>query len=168
MTDKAVERAAALHRAAVERDPTLAAQPYAEMQRSLGFWITQWGDGRCEIVMPVVTRFINREGALHGGVYATLIDAACGYAVCFDRGQPLLRAGATLSLTTSFLKPVRSGVIRAVAHDRGGGAKVRMTTGEVLDEDGETLAIGECTYRLFSGSASASGGGQPWLSNGAA
>lgn len=144
--------------AAAARDPTLAGQPFSAIQGHLGYWIVEWDPGYCVIRMPVRDVHLNRAGAVHGGVYSTLIDAACGFAVAFDRAAGSLRDSATLALTTSYIRGVGDGVLRVVGRDRGGGGRVRISTGEVYDDAGALLATGDCTYRLFS-SASPLGGG---------
>ena len=69
----------------------------------------------------------------------------------------------TLSLTTTFVGPARQGVLRATGTLRGGGQKTFMTSGEIVDERGNLVAMGEGSFRRRSGSESSQGVPDPQL-----
>src|SRR5260221_9980422 len=76
----------------------------------VGYRLAQWRDDHAEIVLALGPQHVNRTGRLHGGVLATLIDAACGYAGTFAvGGRP--RDALTLALTTQFLAPAHAASI---------------------------------------------------------
>ena len=115
----------------------------------LGFRLTEWRQDYARLELTVAPKHLNRSGIVHGGVLATLIDAAGGYTGVWqpDPAADMIRA-VTLSLTTSFVGQSRSGRLIATAHRKGGGKRIFFATGEVHDEAGTLLAFGEATYRV--------------------
>jgi acyl-coenzyme A thioesterase PaaI-like protein len=63
-----------------------------------------------------------------------------------------VRKAITLSLTTTFTGQCSSGIVRAVGVKRAGGRRIFNCSGEVYDQEGRLLAMGEATCRLRSGS----------------
>ena len=123
----------------------------------LGFEIVAWREDYVEVNMAIKPMHLNRSGVLHGGVLATLIDAAGGYAGCFCPTPGNLRRALTLSMTTNFTGQTRAGVVKAVGRKKAGGRKIYFASVEVFGEAGDLLAIGEGTYRYRSGSESPEG-----------
>ena len=89
----------------------------------------------------------NSHGSLHGGVLTSIIDNSGGLAGCYCPASGNVRKAVTLSLTTSFIASVSSGVIQAIGHKRSGGRRIFVSTIEVTDEAGNLIALGEATYR---------------------
>ena len=58
----------------------------------LGFRITEWREGYAEIAVDLDDRHRNRQGGLHGGTTAALIDAATGFCGIYER-DPEKRRG---------------------------------------------------------------------------
>ena len=76
----------------------------------VGYRLAQWRADHAEIVLALGPQHVNRTGRLHGGVLATLIDAACGYAGTFAvEGRP------RHALTLAFDDPAR---LRKFVSDR--------------------------------------------------
>ena len=123
----------------------------------LGLRIAQWSEDRAVLEIEIDERHLNRSGVLHGGVLATLIDAACGFAGCYCPLPGRVRKALTLSLTTSFTGQARSGTVRAIASKRPGGRKIFVATAEVTNNRGEIIGLGQGTYRYRSGSEDESG-----------
>ena len=46
----------------------------------LGIRLASVGDGHCVFELDLEPRHLNRQGSVQGGVIATMLDAACGYA----------------------------------------------------------------------------------------
>src|ERR1700753_3766615 len=69
---------------------------------ALGAMLTEWRAGYAEFTMPIQAGHMNRQRILQGGVIATLLDAACGYAGLHTTGDEPLH-GFTLSLTVNYL-----------------------------------------------------------------
>jgi uncharacterized protein (TIGR00369 family) len=114
--------------------------------RLIGYRLTRWEPDFAEIALELGRQHENRGGIAHGGVLATLIDTACGFAGCWaPEGES--RAAVTLSLTTQFLAPAKSGRLIATGRRVGGGRGIFFATAEVRDADGALLARGEGVFR---------------------
>lgn len=138
-------------------DTPARTSPFAEL---LGYRLLDWREDAATVGLTVERRHRNRLGGLHGGVLATLIDTACGYAGTFVEGGPP-RSGMTLALTTQFLAAAKPGS-RLVAEARrtGGGSSIFFATCEIRDQHGTLIARGDGTFRYRRPHAShpASGG----------
>ena len=114
----------------------------------IGYRLTAWREHEAEIVLEVDARHMNRSGRLHGGVLATVIDAACGFAGCYQAPPGQGRRAMTLSLNTQYIGPVPAGThLTASARRNGGGRRIFFSTCEVRDQDGRLVATGSATYR---------------------
>jgi uncharacterized protein (TIGR00369 family) len=117
----------------------------------LGFRMEEWRDDYVRLAVTIEKQHLNRSGIVHGGVLATLLDAACGYCGIHPLepgGAP--RRAVTLSLTTTYVGQAKTGVLSCTAERRGGGRSVFMATGEVRDSAGALVAIAEGTYRYVN------------------
>ena len=113
----------------------------------VGYRLAVWRDDHAEITLALGAQHLNRIGRLHGGVLATLIDTACGYAGTFAvDGRP--RNALTLALTTQFLAPAHAGqLLTATGRRTGGGRRIFFAAAEVHDEAGRLIARGDGTFR---------------------
>lgn len=113
----------------------------------LGARRTAWRDGFAQFEVDIVPALLNRQGVLHGGVIATLLDAACGYAGLYapDQAQPL--HGLTLSLTCSFLDRGKGERIaaRGWIERRGGG--IYFSRGELWVDERILVATAQGTFK---------------------
>ena len=114
----------------------------------IGYRLTAWSEDAAEISFETDERHMNRSGLLHGGVLATVIDAACGFAGCYQATPDQRRRALTLSLTTQYLGPVAVGTrLTAQAWRSGGGRTIFFATCEVRDADGRLVATGSGTFK---------------------
>jgi uncharacterized protein (TIGR00369 family) len=121
----------------------------------IGYRLTAWREGEAEIGLEVDARHTNRSGRLHGGVLATVIDAACGFAGCYEAPPGRGRRAMTLALSAQYIGPVPVGTrLSASARRSGGGRRIFFSTCEVRDQDGRLVATGSATYR-YRGDAQA-------------
>ncbi|RFA31374.1 hypothetical protein CAI21_01785 [Alkalilimnicola ehrlichii] len=139
-----------------ERDPHTGEVIWG-LQRTLGFRVAEWEENRAVIEMPITDGHLNRSGIVHGGMITTLLDTALGHAGIYCPYPGRVRKCITLSLTTSFTGQASGGILRAVGVRRAGGRRVYAASGEVLDGEGNIIAIGEGTFRLRSGSETLEG-----------
>jgi uncharacterized protein (TIGR00369 family) len=100
-----------------------------------------------DVTMGLETRpdFANPLGTLHGGICATLLDAAMGCAV-----HTTLDAGVgfgTLELTVNYIRPVAVDGVRltAKAHIIHRGGKTATAEGRIHDPQGRIVAHGTTT-----------------------
>lgn len=115
--------------------------------KALGCRLVEWSEAHAVLEATARPDLLNRSDILHGGVVATLIDAAGGFAGAYTGEFSSGRLVLTLSLTTSFIGQASNGVVRAIARKRGGGRRIFASTIEVTDATGQIIAVGEGTYR---------------------
>ncbi len=119
----------------------------------LGIRFTYLGRDGARFELMLERRHLNAEGRMHGGMIASLLDAACGLPVrVLGDGQDLVRA-VTLSLNIDYLAAPRGPLVRARGRITGGGRRIVFSQGEVLDQDGTPVAQASgCFKRLFPAS----------------
>jgi len=131
---------------------------YASGFRQLvGYEIEEVGLRRAVMSLTLGPQHMNRSGITHGGVILTLIDAAIGYAGCYCTVPGNVRSAASITIATSFLRPTKTGKIRAVGKIRPGGLRIFFGAVEVFDEAGHLVAVGEGTYKYRRGSETPEG-----------
>lgn len=119
----------------------------------LGYHLTRWEPGLAEMTLELGPQHMNRSGVMHGGLVTTLIDSSFGYAVCYCDVPGRVRRCMTLSLTTTYVGQAGEGdVVRATGRVRGGGRRIVTCSGELVNDAGDVLAIGEGVYRYRTGS----------------
>lgn len=139
-------------------DPSQSAAPPAPESLTgfnalLGFRLTEWRDGFAQIEFDIAAQHLNRSGILHGGVLATVLDAALGYAGVFPLETGGRRRAVTLSIAVSFLGQAKSGRVRCLARRRGGGRTIFMAEAEAVAADGSLLATAQAVYRYIADAA---------------
>lgn len=122
-------------------------------RKLIGLKSTAAREGYAVMELTVSPEHLNSQGAVHGGVIATMIDHAGGNAGCFGNETGKQRKAVTISLTTSFLASVSSGKITATSRKRPGGRRIFVSTTEITDATGKLLAVGEATYRYIDSGA---------------
>jgi len=121
-------------------------------RRLVGYWLSEWRDGHAVLELDLTPQHLNRGKILHGGVIASVIDNACGYAATWSPPDTPERLCVTLSLAVSFTGQVSRGRLRAVGHVKGGGLRIVFCAAEVFDEGGNLIAFGEGSFRYHAGS----------------
>jgi len=88
----------------------------------------------------------NSRGDFHGGVVASLLDAAMGVAVrsAYAGGE----GATTVSLTVNYLEPGRGSLV-ATGHVRRAGGSLASAEAEVVDASGRIVAHGVGTMRIL-------------------
>jgi uncharacterized protein (TIGR00369 family) len=113
----------------------------------LGIELMAWREGYCELQLTLADRHLNRRGRLQGGVTATLLDAACGYAGLLQPGQADPGDAATITLSVNYLAKLSQGRIRAVARVTGSGRSIFFSSGELFAEDGTLAATAQGSFK---------------------
>ena len=99
-------------------------------------------------VVRTTAEHANRNGAVHGGLTATLVDIAMGTAVreTLDGGQ----GAATLQMSLTYLNPAKPGdTLLATAEVGKRGADVVLLTCSVVTEGGTDIAEAVGTYTIL-------------------
>ena len=68
------------------------------MNDLLGFQLVEWRSGYAVLEVELDDRHKNRQGGLHGGVTASMIDAVTGYCGIYEPDSRKRRGNVTVSL----------------------------------------------------------------------
>jgi uncharacterized protein (TIGR00369 family) len=119
----------------------------------LGYRTLQWSEGYAEIGVDVGPQHRNNLGKAHGGLYATLLDAALGHSVTFCPVAGHARYAVTTSLTTTFLASADEGAqLIAMGRLYAVTGRLAACSGEVRDTAGTLYALGQATFLYQPGS----------------
>lgn len=120
--------------------------PQMPFNHHLGFRVTRLHKDGLTMECHPRQEMKNILGTLHGGVIASLVDAAIGVAVFSHCGG---RRATTVNLEVTYLRPIHSG--KAVARARLVKIGKSLTSGtcEIRGADGKVAAIGVATYMLL-------------------
>ncbi|MDM0117022.1 PaaI family thioesterase [Variovorax sp. J22R133] len=103
--------------------------------------------GECTLTLQIGERHLNRSGSLQGGVSATLLDAACGYAGLMTDAQAPLRHGVTVMLSVCYLGRVSAGRVLATGRVVRSGRSIFFCSGELVSEAGELIATAQGSFK---------------------
>jgi uncharacterized protein (TIGR00369 family) len=124
--------------------------PYLDF---LGIRVVALESCRAELELVVVPVHLNRSGGLHGGLAATLLDAACGCAGMHVEGEARLADVVTLSLTVNYQDAFDGGAVCAVGRVGGGGRQIYFSEGRLSTPGGHLIATCVGTSKRRQGSA---------------
>jgi uncharacterized protein (TIGR00369 family) len=127
-------------------DPALLEEPSA-LQTHLGYRLTEWRTDFARVELPLTPVLMNRQGLPHGGMHATLLDTAMGFAGCYTGDPERAQMALTLSLTVNYLGQARGARLIADARRTGGGKSTYFAEATVRDETGSLIATGTGVFR---------------------
>jgi len=109
-------------------------------------------DGKGRAMLDVRDQHTNRNGHLHGGIIAMLLDAACGFTASMRLGEGnALTPLVTVQLNISFVSEAAKGQrVTAVGHYTGGGRKIAHIHGELAGADGQVVATAMGVFRKIT------------------
>lgn len=113
---------------------------------SLGIRLAHVAPGTCTFALDIEPRHLNRQRTLQGGVSATLLDAACGYAG-LRQGDGALGNAVTLMLSICYLDKVSEGRVRAIATVTRAGRSVYFSSAELVSDTGVCIATAQGTFK---------------------
>ncbi|WP_306133158.1 PaaI family thioesterase [Roseivivax marinus] len=118
-------------------------------QRGLGYVIDVGrGDGSARCWLDVTSHHTNRHGVLHGGIASLLLDSAMGATGSLSVDPEGRAPFLTVSLTTQFLAPARDGTrVTATGRITGGGRSLLFIAGELVADDGTTIATASGVFK---------------------
>jgi uncharacterized protein (TIGR00369 family) len=120
----------------------LAGSPFA---MHLGCEVVEWIPGKAVVTLEITDTLKNRRGDAHGGVTASLLDAALGVA-CRSHSEDWVSEG-TVTLNLQYIVPGR-GILRAEGRLLRAGRTVAFVEGEVRDQSGAIVAKATATYKI--------------------
>lgn len=115
--------------------------------QSLGVELARWAPGEAEFHLPIQPRHLNRQGMLHGGLVATLLDAACGYAGLYPGENEQDVHGVTVMLNVAYLTAAREGSVVARGRVTRSGRSLYFAEASLMSSDGGLLATAQGTFK---------------------
>jgi uncharacterized protein (TIGR00369 family) len=120
----------------------------------LNISLEELSNGRAVLEVPYDEKYANlASGTMHGGVTATILDTASGFALRSLLADPSDANLTTTDLNIRYLRPVRS-ELRVVADVVRAGTTMGVTECKASVEykgERKVVATGGTTYRLFRG-----------------
>ncbi|MDT7782111.1 MAG: hypothetical protein QOF58_530 [Pseudonocardiales bacterium] len=116
---------------------------------TLSFRLDAISEGHAELVCDLGEHLYNPIGMVHGGVSATLLESAAGYAV--QTTVPTASNYTTLDLSMHYLRPVTLdlGTVRAIGDVVNRGRRTALARAELRDSSGRLLAHATSSCMVF-------------------
>lgn len=128
-------------------------EPPSGLQTHLGYRLTAWEPDFARIELPLGPHLMNRQDLPHGGIHATILDAAMGYSGCHTDNPGERRLALTLSLTVNYLGQAQGARLIAEARRTGGGKSTFFSEATVHDDSGALIATGTGVFRYRKATA---------------
>ena len=112
--------------------------------KHLGIEVESVGAGSATLLLPVRPELMRKDGIIHGGAVASVIDSAFAFAII-----PILSEGertVTVDLTIHYLRPLSGGMAKASAQVVRAGRRVITVSAELFDEKEKLAATALSTY----------------------
>jgi uncharacterized protein (TIGR00369 family) len=106
-----------------------------QVMATLGIEIFRLSPGEIDLTMPYAAAFTQQNGFVHGGIVATALDSACGYAA-FSL-MPANAAVLTVEFKTSLLAPARGQQFIFKAQVLKPGKTLTFCEARALAKDGD-------------------------------
>jgi uncharacterized protein (TIGR00369 family) len=113
----------------------------------IGLRLTRLHADGVTIEVPVRPELYNSAGVVHGGVAATLVDAAVGISLQREFGGA--RSITTVELKINYFRPVREGKIFARAHLKRVGSTICVGCVDLADSDDNLVGTALVTYMVL-------------------
>lgn len=113
---------------------------------SLGFELVEWREGYARVVVDLDERHRNRQGGIHGGVTAALVDAATGFCGIYDPDPEKRRGNVTVSLNVNYTGRPKGSRLTCTAELLRAGRRIYFATSLVHDDAGNLIASAEAVY----------------------
>lgn len=114
-------------------------------------YVAEIEGGTVRVFLDIDHRHTNRNGHLHGGLMAVLLDSASGYTASLANDPDTLQPTMTVSMNVSYLAPGTGGRVTATARVTGGGRALKFVDGALHDEAGVLLATSTGVFKLLKG-----------------
>jgi uncharacterized protein (TIGR00369 family) len=114
-----------------------------------GMTLTDAEDGSVTLALDLAKHHLNLQGLAHGGVIATLADAAMGLSLrsALEPG----RRHVSVEIGVHYLRPVTRGRVRSIGRAVRIGREIAYAQADVLDANDRLLARADGTYSVTSG-----------------
>ena len=112
----------------------------------LGFRLVEWREGFARVDVDLDERHRNRQGGLHGGVTAALVDAATGFCGIYEPDPEKRRGNVTVSLNVNFVGRPKGASLTCTAETIRAGRRIYFASAQVHDDTGRLIASAEAVY----------------------
>lgn len=102
--------------------------------------VTELGVGYSKVVAEIGKKHMNPFGAIHGGVYASVIDTAAYWSAYCD--LPEEQGLVTIDLKVDFLSPVLDQKVIVNGKRVKAGKTIYLTEAQMINENGKVFAHG--------------------------
>ncbi|MDQ3982220.1 MAG: PaaI family thioesterase [Actinomycetota bacterium] len=122
------------------------------IHESLGIRLVEATDDRVVLEMEVTPAVHQPMGLLHGGASSVIAESAASIGAYMSCEDDEFAVGTDLNI--SHLRARRDGTVRATAAPVRKGRTLHVWTVDIVDGDGELVAVARCTLaiRRFDGS----------------
>ncbi|MCH7882340.1 MAG: PaaI family thioesterase [Proteobacteria bacterium] len=110
-----------------------------QAMKTIGATIRNVQPGKVSIGMPFSDELTQQHGFIHGGIVATLLDSACGYAA-FSL-MPENAAVLTIEFKINLLLPAKGDWFEAVGRVKKPGRNISVSEGELYAYEGENKKL---------------------------
>ncbi|MEC8963042.1 MAG: PaaI family thioesterase, partial [Pseudomonadota bacterium] len=100
----------------------------------LGFRLVEWRSGYAVLDVELDDRHKNRQGGLHGGITASMIDAVTGYCGIYEPDSSKRRGNVTVSLNINYISRPKGARLRATAELIRAGRRLYFASARVTDD----------------------------------
>ena len=112
--------------------------------RLLGIELDAIEPGTATLGLTIRHELTQNHGVVHGGAIASLIDTATAFAILSV--LPPAEKVTTVDLTISYLRPLATGRVTAIARVKRAGRRLLVVSADVLDSTGKLAATALSTY----------------------
>jgi len=121
----------------------------APIGKLLGLRLMRNGPRRAMVEFDADERYANPMGTMHGGVLCDIADSAMGaaYLSCLVEGETF----TTIELKINFLRPVRTGKLRAEARTVRSGHTIDPVECDIFDQQQHLVARASSTCMTLRG-----------------
>lgn len=117
----------------------------------IGVTLIDWQEGYVELRLVPTEEHGNRTGVAQGGVVATLLDAACGYAGLYAPLGAEHEHATTITLSISYIAPARLfEPLHVVGRVTGQGRSIYYASAEARKADGSVVASAQGAFKRRS------------------
>jgi len=118
----------------------------------LGMVVSETGIGYSRVEMELQRKHFNPFGAIHGGVYSSLIDTAAYWSIYCEMDEHI--GFTTIDLSVNNLSMVQEGKIIVYGKSIKIGRSICLAEARAEDESGKLLAYGTSKLLVLSGKQS--------------
>jgi len=108
--------------------------------RHMSMMVTELGVGYSKVVAEISRKHMNPFGALHGGVYSSLIDTAAYWSAYCD--LPEEQGLVSIDLKVDFLAPVLDQLVFVTGKRVKAGKTIYLTEAQMFNKDEKLVAHG--------------------------